>query len=152
MTPTRITLHCSGVPFGTLEGVRRFHVQERGWDDIGYHFLITNGDPGRQRHDGVDRSPEKAGDGLSWAGRPLGIQGAHVRGHNEGNVGVCMVGHPGRFTEKQYRRALSLISGVCLEYDIPPEQVFGHNELDPLRTCPGVDMTLFRAALRMVAS
>lgn len=43
--------HTAGPPDQTVEQIRRFHIDERGWDDIGYHFVIT--DDGRV-HKGRD--------------------------------------------------------------------------------------------------
>ena len=38
----KIIVHCTATPEGrhtTVEDVRRWHL-DRGWSDIGYHFLI----------------------------------------------------------------------------------------------------------------
>ena len=45
----------------------------RGWYDIGYHFVIDY-------------------DGTLAAGRPLVRMGAHVKGENKGTVGVALMG------------------------------------------------------------
>ena len=75
--------HCAGTVFtandraGTasrLEKIRQYHRGTQGWGDIGYHFA-------------VDRS------GTVWECRPLQWQGAHVGGHNEGNIGIVALGH-----------------------------------------------------------
>ncbi|CAK1795587.1 N-acetylmuramoyl-L-alanine amidase [Vibrio crassostreae] len=70
-----ITVHCSATPPQQdvdVTEIRRWH-KKRGWRDVGYHFVIRrNGD--------VE------------LGRPLSQTGAHVKGHNKGNIGVCMVG------------------------------------------------------------
>lgn len=52
--------------------IRRWHL-ERGFNDIGYHFLI-------------DR------DGTVSKGRPIEKTGAHVKGHNTGSIGVSLFG------------------------------------------------------------
>ena len=59
-----------------VEALRRYHVQERGWSDIGYHWVV-----------------ERVGE--TWQavmGRPMNRAGAHVRGHNLYSVGVAFVG------------------------------------------------------------
>ncbi len=70
-----IAIHCAATPpdmdIGVKE-IREWH-KARGWDDIGYHYVIRR-------------------DGTVESGRPLESQGAHVLGHNHEAVGVCMVG------------------------------------------------------------
>ncbi|MGF1511699.1 MAG: N-acetylmuramoyl-L-alanine amidase [Myxococcota bacterium] len=53
--------------------LQTFHQEGRGWCDIGYHFLI-------------------APSGEVFEGRPLHRTGAHVAGHNLGNIGVALLG------------------------------------------------------------
>lgn len=72
----RIIIHCSATPAGrkvSVEDIRRWHVDERGWDDIGYHYVV-----------GLDGTVRK--------GRPVKYMGAHAAGHNDGTIGVCYVG------------------------------------------------------------
>ena len=42
--PTKIILHCSDTEDDgearDLEAIRRYHIEVKGWDDIGYHFVI----------------------------------------------------------------------------------------------------------------
>lgn len=84
MIPIRyITVHHDGMePFygdsrrdaaERLELIRRSH-RNRNWGDIGYHFIVDRG-------------------GRVWEGRPLKYQGAHVKDHNEGNIGVMCMGN-----------------------------------------------------------
>ena len=72
----RIILHCSATPEGehiSTETIRDWHVNKRGWSDIGYHFVVLL-------------------DGTIEAGRPLDRVGAHTKGHNEDSIGICIVG------------------------------------------------------------
>lgn len=147
MRPRRITIHCTALSYGTLEGIRRYHTVELGWRDIGYHFVCTNGDPGRQRMDGVDRRPFFGRDGRVWEGRPLNQEGAGVFGHNADNIHYVLVGRPGIFSTTQLVETIKYVAGLCEEYEIPPAQVRGHNEFDRARSCPGLHMPLFRSAL-----
>ena len=64
----RIIIHCTATPAGrrvTLHDVRSWHVVERGWDDVGYHYLVRL-------------------DGEVVAGRPVNFMGAHAVGHCRG--------------------------------------------------------------------
>ncbi|GFP28973.1 hypothetical protein HKBW3S33_02389, partial [Candidatus Hakubella thermalkaliphila] len=39
---TNIIIHCSDSEWGCAREIRKWHL-ERGWKDIGYHFVILNG-------------------------------------------------------------------------------------------------------------
>lgn len=55
----------------TVRAIQRYHVEERGWKDIGYHLLIApNGD--------------------TYPGRPMTEYGAHCKGQNE-HIGVAAI-------------------------------------------------------------
>ena len=68
-------IHCSDtypdMDIG-VEEIRRWH-KERGWSDIGYHYVIRR-------------------NGKIEEGRNDGIVGAHAKGMNENSLGICMVG------------------------------------------------------------
>ena len=72
----RIILHCSATKEGqdfSAATIRGWHVNGRGWSDIGYHWIIRL-------------------DGSIEVGRPLEKSGAHTKGHNKDSVGVCYIG------------------------------------------------------------
>ena len=118
-----IVAHCADTPADMdigVEAIRRWHVDERHWDDVGYHYVI--------RRNG-DIEP----------GRPLEVPGAHVKGHNAHSIGICLVGGKGgfNFTIAQVRAARILIRGLLIEF--PHAAVCGHRDLDPNKTCPNFD-------------
>jgi N-acetylmuramoyl-L-alanine amidase len=106
-----------------VKEITRWHL-DRGWSDIGYHYLI-------------DR------DGTVIAGRPLDRTGAHVKGHNTGTVGISLFGGFGgsagdsfadNFTEDQERALLDLIAK--LKSDHPSiTKISGHNQY-AAKACP----------------
>ena len=104
-----------------LEAIRRYHAQDRHWGDIGYHYVI-------------DRA------GTIWGGRDVRYQGAHVKGHNENNLGIMVLGN---FDEqdpssKQLATLESLLLTLMQWYNVPAQHVHTHRELAPGRTeCPG---------------
>jgi len=107
--------------------VRKWHMQDRGWKDIGYHFLI-------------DR------DGTLAEGRPLEQVGAHTQGHNTGTVGVSLFGGYeatatdkffDNFTQEQDKFLRALIAKLCNTYNIT--KVSGHNEYAQ-KACPGFNV------------
>jgi len=65
-----------------VEGVWRFHRDERRWPDIGYHYLIF---PSGRVYEG------RAGGFREKDGRLLSIEGAHTAGYNRGYVGIAFV-------------------------------------------------------------
>ena len=71
-----VILHCTATPADrvlTVKEIRKWHVKERGWSDIGYHFLIHQ-------------------DGTIERGRHIGKVGAHTWGNNYGSIGVAYSG------------------------------------------------------------
>ena len=140
MRPVRyITIHHDGIdPFyatdaasarGRLERIRRAH-RGRQWGDIGYHFA-------------VDRS------GRIWECRPLDYQGAHVKHHNEGNVGILVMGNfqQQRPSEAQIRGVQRCVQSVTRAYRLDAGRVRTHREW-AATLCPGNHLQLRVDALR----
>lgn len=123
----KIIIHCTatkaGVPF-TVETIRRCHVRERGWSDIGYHYVVYL-------------------DGTVHAGRALSRPGAHTRGHNAHSIGVCYVGgldasgKPCDTRTAQQRNALLALVKE-LKRRFPGATVHGHREFAN-KACPCFD-------------
>ena len=98
-----------------------FHQNGRGWIDIGYHFLID-------------------GEGSIFQGRPLEAVGTHVRGGNEGNVGIAAMG----YYHEPYRHVLSAtqmdslvaLSRWLTSHGVDAETLKGHRDYNPT-ACPG---------------
>jgi N-acetylmuramoyl-L-alanine amidase len=123
----KIIWHCSASPEGradTVETIRRWHIHDRGWSDIGYHYVIEL-------------------DGAVKVGRPLIRAGAHVEGHNAHSIGVCYVGgvdKKGRAkdtrTEAQTHALHSLTTELLRRFR--GATVHGHNEF-AAKACPSFD-------------
>ena len=130
---TEIILHCADTRPEWMAGhplvekvaeIRRWHVQQRGWRDIGYHWVI-------------DR------DGAVAPGRSETEIGAHVEGHNRGTIGICLLGGYGaaaddpfesNFTTAQAAVARRLIEEIKGRAAI--RKVSGHNDY-ATKACPG---------------
>ncbi|PMG37697.1 N-acetylmuramoyl-L-alanine amidase [Vibrio splendidus] len=121
-----ITVHCSATPPKQdvdVAEIRRWH-KKKGWRDVGYHFVIRrNGD--------VE------------LGRPLSQTGAHVKGHNKGNIGVCMVGGcntelqpEDNFTLAQRKALFGLVAALQEQFLISDESVKGHKDWGVNKACP----------------
>jgi N-acetylmuramoyl-L-alanine amidase len=106
-----------------FDGVKKYHVEGRGWDDIGYHFFIS-------------------ADGTTRAGRPENVVGAHCKADdmNRKSLGVCLAGHfdleaP---TIAQLTAVAALLRRLMAKYHVPAGRVFGHGEVSGATTsCPG---------------
>ncbi|MCL4120848.1 UNVERIFIED_CONTAM: hypothetical protein GTU68_007124 [Idotea baltica] len=98
-----------------VKEVRRWHVEDNGWDDIGYHWLILR-------------------DGSIEQGRSEQLIGAHVAGFNSNSVGVALVGgvdvlgNPEfNYTYRQMAALMRLLGEIETRHNIT--SVTGHNTL-----------------------
>jgi N-acetylmuramoyl-L-alanine amidase len=116
--------------------IRRWHVTDRGWSDIGYHLLI-------------DRN------GTVANGRPLEQVGSHTKGHNTGTVGICLIGGHGsdandkfadNFTPAQDAALQKVIADLIRRYP-SITRVAGHNQF-AAKACPGFNVPGWYAAAR----
>jgi len=134
----RIIIHCSDSPGGDEAAIREWHTA-RGWVDTGYHYVITNGrrSPGGKIYAVGD-------DGIVEAGRSLSMTGAHVRGHNTGSIGVCLIGTgKGQFTPLQTLALIRLLADLRLQFGIGRDAVYGHRDFDSGKECPGFNVYQF---------
>ncbi|MCA9296324.1 MAG: N-acetylmuramoyl-L-alanine amidase [Phycisphaerales bacterium] len=125
-----ITIHHDAIPLNAadegasrrrLQSIRRTHVQDNGWSDIGYHFA-------------VDRA------GRIWEARPLLYQGAHVKNRNPGNIGIVLLGdfETQSPTLAQVNAMTSLVRALRSKFNIPLSAVATHREWPGASTdCPG---------------
>ena len=117
----KIIIHCSGSDKDktTLEDIRRWHVN-RGWSDIGYHYVIE-------------------GDGMVRKGRPIEEVGAHCYGHNKDSIGVCLCGgdldleYSDDFNESQFDALSRLVE--YLQDRFPGATIHPHREFTN-KACP----------------
>jgi N-acetylmuramoyl-L-alanine amidase len=124
----KIILHCSATREGqdvSTETIKGWHVNERGWSDIGYHYVVL-----------LDGTVDKA--------RPVERQGAHVRGHNKGSIGICYIGgcdadmNPkDTRTDLQKDSLTELISYLMDSYE--DATLHGHNEFSS-KACPSFNV------------
>ena len=136
-----IVIHHSATSAGSAAAFDRAHRLGRGWESLGYHFVIGNG--------------RGAGDGEIEVGPRWRMQrdGAHARGMNDLSIGICLVGDFTRTypTEAQMRHLVELARYLQQRFTIPKSRVHLHSEVSPSGTlCPGKHFpaSAFRAALR----
>jgi hypothetical protein len=77
-------------PVQQLQAMYAYHVQTRGWDDIGYNFLIDRNGTVYEGRWARDYAPGEVHGGEDRLGR--GVVGAQVEGYNSGTMGVSMMG------------------------------------------------------------
>ena len=134
---SHIMLHHSLTKDGATvswQAIRRYHMKDMGWDDIGYHYGI-----------------ELVNDHYEiFVGRPLDEQGAHCVGMNANAIGICFVGN---FDEApvpldQWAAGTLFVKSLCRILLIPSVRVIAHRDYAP-KSCPGklFDMDLFRRDL-----
>jgi len=114
-----------------IDEIRRWHVEDRGWSDIGYNYLI--------QRDGVIN----LGRDLDGDGNVDEEVGAHARGYNSHSIGISLFGgyassaddqFSENFTPEQDAALRSLISDLRKKYgDL---KIMGHNEISN-KACPG---------------
>lgn len=142
-----IVIHCSATEYGGRTLFKRWH-RKRGWDDVGYHFIIDNAYPQKKLWD--KKTPDFKADGRIEKGRPVEIEGAHVRLHNAYTIGICLVGDR-TFTSKQFDSLIKLVRRLKEEY--PIKKILGHYEYDTAKeqgkTCPNIDMDYLRKLLKI---
>lgn len=120
----KIILHCTATPEGKhfdVATIRRWHVKDRGWKDIGYHYVIYL-------------------DGSVHEGRPVAQAGAHTSGHNADSIGITYVGGcdakmkaKDTLNEAQEAAMVNLIKALRDEHG--KMSLHGHNEF-AAKACP----------------
>lgn len=131
---TKVTVHITASnPDSTPADIEAMH-KANGWSQCGYHFL-------------VDKK------GVIFPMRPENLTGAHVGGHNSGNIGISYISRGsdtdskaefGKYMTGEQREGIILITAqVCKKYDLDPyKAVFGHNEFPRVgKACPCFDVS-----------
>ena len=127
-TVTRMAIHHtetptndSMTPQARLRQIQSYHMDVKGWCDIGYHYLVSR-------------------DGRVWEGRPDGKLGSHAGGANTGNIGISIMGqHEATpVTQAQVGVIAGLVRGLATAHGVPIDRtrIKGHREYKST-SCPG---------------
>jgi N-acetylmuramoyl-L-alanine amidase len=125
-----IVIHCTAHPdtaFGVgVAEIRRDHINERGWDDVGYHFVVRR-------------------NGEIECGRMESVKGAHCPPMNGSSLAIAWVGIS-LPTSQQWSSMVRLTKELMARYSVPTHRVYGHKEADPAcgKSCPVLNMMTFR--------
>jgi|TARA_B100002019_G_scaffold209870_1_gene182461 N-acetyl-anhydromuramyl-L-alanine amidase AmpD len=123
-----LVVHCSATKPSMdigLREIKRWHVDDNGWRDVGYHYIIRR-------------------NGEVELGRSNRDTGAHAAGYNHKSISLCMVGGmaednsaENNFTAQQWTALLDLVKQIKVDY--PEADVIGHNEISE-KECPSFDV------------
>jgi len=125
----KIIIHCTATPEGRehdVADIRRWHLK-RGFNNIGYHFLIHI-------------------DGTIEVGRSIKKPGAHTAYHNQDSIGICYVGGMTKDmkkpkdtrTAKQKDSLILLMIKLMYKYN-KDMTIHGHNEYAN-KACPSFNV------------
>ena len=117
-------------PAATVRAIYAFHTQSRGWDDIGYNFLVD--EQGRV-YEGRWARNYAAGEvhnGEDANGR--GVIGAHAEGANTGSVGIALLGtfSAASPTQAAVNGLQAVLSWKADRHDIDPTGASNYTKAD----------------------
>jgi N-acetylmuramoyl-L-alanine amidase len=126
----KIIVHCSATREGQdipVETIKKWHIEGRGWSDIGYHFYIDI-------------------NGKIQKGRDIAKIGAHCKGQNRNSIGICYCGGveaDGKTpkdtrTDEQKDALLAVLRTLKAMY--PEAIIHSHNDYAN-KACPSFDAT-----------
>jgi len=126
----KIIVHCSATREGenyTVDTIRSWHVDGRGWSDIGYHFYIDLY-------------------GEIHKGRDISRIGAHTKGLNRNSIGICYCGgveedgKTPKDTRYDCQKEALLAVLRTLKAMYPKAEIHGHRDFAN-KACPSFDAT-----------
>ncbi len=126
-----IVIHHSASDKGCASSFDRLHRVERGWDELGYHFVIGNG--------------TESGDGQIEVGSRWRKQkhGAHCKTddnyYNDHGIGICLVGNfekqaPSAAQMRSLNRLVQFLQARC---GINSTNITTHKNVTGRTACPG---------------
>jgi N-acetylmuramoyl-L-alanine amidase len=119
----KIYVHHSASPKKSTDAsrIRRWHI-DRGWNDIGYHWVIEH-------------------DGKIAKGRQETTIGAHVKGKNRNSIGICVCGNfeieqPNPI---QWTLLCCMLQYLMYKYKLTKDDISYHREA-AATACPGKNL------------
>ena len=117
---TEFIVHYSEGPTDqTVRSIQDFHMNGRGWADIGYNFLVDV-------------------DGRIYEGRGWLVVGAHAPDHNTSGIGVCMIGRNGDATAAA-KRSIRWLYDAAVRHAGRRLAMLGHRDVYAT-SCPGNEL------------
>lgn len=140
-----IVVHHSATDRGSARAFDRYH-KGKGWDELGYHFVIGNGS---ETPDGMIEV------GSRWQKQK---HGAHCKTadnyFNEHGIGICLVGDftKSRPTARQMAALERLTTFLCATCRIPADRVVTHGAVTHKTACPGRNLPIGQVRRAVAAS
>jgi hypothetical protein len=134
-----IIVHHAAIPKGNAATIDKLHKQ-RGWEGLGYDFVISNG------NGGTDGAVEV---GWRWEQQREGahtrVTGDYTNYWNEHTIGICLIGNfeNTKPTDAQYQSLAKLVRFLQGRYAIPTSKIKGHGDVDATR-CPGRNFSMWK--------
>jgi len=128
----KIIVHHSATQTGSAESYAKYHVQNRGWAGIGYHYVIDQ-------------------DGTINQTNNLDTISNHVSGENSVSIGICLTGDFDYQTPfpKQIESLSNLIAYLRGIFE-QKLQVDAHRDFSS-KTCPGLNIDIQMYKLPSIA-
>jgi hypothetical protein len=124
-----IVIHHSATTTGGAAAFDKMH-RAKGWDELGYDFVIGNGS---------DTGNGQIEVGPRWTKQKIG---AHAKSsdnrYNEYYIGICLVGNfdVERPTPQQMAALNKLVAYLMVTYHVRPDMIVGHDDTKAT-DCPG---------------
>ena len=115
----KIIIHRTASPKSTtVDQIRDWHVNGRGWSDIGYHFIVLE-------------------DGSVAAGRHINRTGAHCKGQNKASIGIAITGNTSEEppSQIQLESLWGKIKMLMAEYNLSRANVYAHKDFSATECC-----------------
>ncbi len=125
-----IVIHHSATRAGGARAFDLFH-RKRGWDELGYHFVIGNG---------TDTPDGFVEVGPRWHKQK---HGAHCKTpnnyYNDHGIGICLVGDFTRSapSPRQMASLERMLRFLSIQCRIPPQRITTHGAVTGKTKCPG---------------
>jgi hypothetical protein len=137
-----ILIHHTASDIGNLDYYKKFHVEQRGWSDIAYHFIVNNGS--------MNTTIGQIEESDLWKDRKANLSTRNWYANYFG-IAVVLVGNFERHKPPplQQEALITLLTNLARKYDIPPDRIVGHREVQNT-ACPGkhLNMNEVRAAVK----
>ncbi|MFF8768481.1 N-acetylmuramoyl-L-alanine amidase [Nocardiopsis dassonvillei] len=111
-----VTLHyATGSIHQTPRQIQAFHMDARGWSDVGYNLLVDH-------------------EGVAYEGRGWSVVGAHAAPRNSQGIGICYIGDDG-MTDAAKATVIALYDEACERAGRTLDRK-GHRDINST-SCPG---------------
>ena len=111
--------HAASSDTTTIEDIRRWHINNNKWTDIGYHKIISV-------------------DGTVKQGREDNVIGAQAFGANAVSLGICLIGNyeVNKPSEKMIDSLVQVLATLCKRHNLTVDKIIGHYKVSTMFNAP----------------